>query len=925
MPTDDQLKEALDLISRGSVQSAYFFDSLQDPEWIRPLQDQGFFNSPPDPLTTTEGTMHLPWPESRYLKRMASKAPSAVAGAIEGFEATSNERVMIDICEIGVDLDLAAQLKIGKVMRHSLTEAEGHFFLVPEAMAGLAASISRNGDIDFARCFANDLLEFGGARRRSALDPDVATRIRGGDYERVIDLVVSEMSDADPLGIFNMFCGLLQRGLDQSKNERSSTDYSHYWREDIGEDHARGTERALHSLVSAIRDLALKAKRFSNVETFRAMVASLEERSWGIFRRLIYYVEAQPPLIDLDYCRGLVFNFQFQDEPFLVREQDLLVSSLFSSLSEADKTSYMEKISLGSGHPPSDDSDLDRRREDVWRRDRLSVLSGSLPADFETELGDLVNAYGPPQRSIFVRSGGGWSGPDSPLDEDQIARMSANEVVSFLHHWVPPDGPMSPSPEGVARMLTKTVERRPEEFDVVIPEVVGLDPTYVRAVVEGFEKALSDKRPFEWSSVLSLMERALREPDATKPASQRELEDRDPDWGWTRKSSASLMQKAFESQVQIVDDPERTWKLLEALSWESEPTPDYEARFGGDNMDPLTLSLNTTRGQAMHAVLAAAMWSKRNENSHIQELSLENLAKHLDPDREPSQAFRGVLGSWLAPLQNQFPDWFERHLEDILPEAKQYEHLRSATWNTFLAWSRPNPSLWNSLRGEYRKSIAQLPSSRETEDGLRKPVGKALAEHLASYLWWGLIDLERDPEIREFFRDAIADDATDLIQVLGSSLEADENKPVDSAVLGMVSDLWARIPTWISARDEGDRTKILSSFGELYVVDALSGRLGDNELLSITRAGVVAGPEHLMLPAVAERVWISPEAPLRFVAAFVDKPPTLWSVDSYERELQMVIEGGIEAGGSFRDQAELIVNLLVAKGHTNFRRHVGLP
>ncbi|MCB0859167.1 MAG: hypothetical protein KDB54_00750 [Solirubrobacterales bacterium] len=925
MPTDEEVDEALDLISRGSVQSAYFFDSLQDPDWIEPLRAAGFFDLPPDPVTTVEGTLHLPWPESRYLKRMASRAPNEVARAIEGFEATPNERVMIDVCEIGVELDLESQRRIGKVMRKSLTHAEGHFLLVPEAMAGLAVSISRNGDTDFARCFAHDLLDLGEAQERSGLDPVVETRIREGDYERVINLVVSELSEADPVGIFKMLCDLLERGLEKIKREGVHRDYSHYWREDIGEDHSRGTERALHSLISAIRDLALKVKSTSNVEMFRVFENNLGNRSGVIFRRLVLYIEAKPPLIDLDYCRDLLFGFQFEQEPFLVREQDLLASSVYPLLSEADKAEYLEKISLGSGSPPSGDEDLDRRRAEVWRRDRLSVLSGNLPAVIEAELDSLVAAYGAPQKSIFIRSGGAWSGPESPLDEDQIARMSATDVVEFLTSWIPPEGLMRPTPEGIARVLTKTVEKRPNDFGEVVREIKGLDPTYVRAVLEGFEKALEAGLPIDWKSVLELMETALANPNTSTSPHQRELEDRDPDWDWTRKSSASLLQKAFESEVQIIVDPRRTWKVLDALSWDPDPTPEYEAQFGGDNMDPLTLSLNTTRGRAMHAVLAAAMWAKRNEEVEVSELALANLTKHLDPGKDPSETTRGVFGSWLVALQSQYPTWFETNLEQILPEEERNKQLRSAVWNTFLAWNHPNPGLWDTLRAEYRKAIAQLSGSGQKGDGLRRSIGESLAEHLASFMWWGLVDCEHDPELREFFAQAPIEDAIHLIHVLGTSLEADENQPVDSDVLTRVVDLWVRMPDWVSRRTEKDQEKLLGSFGELYVVDALFDSLGDDELLRLTNAGVVAGPEHLMLPAVAERVWRSPEIPLRFVAAYVRNPPTLWSVDSYERELQMVIEAGIEAGGPFRDESELIVNLLVSKGHTSFRRHIDLP
>ena len=249
----------------------------------------------------------------------------------------------------------------------------------------------------------------------------------------------------------------------------------------------------------------------------------------------------------------------------------------------------------------------------------------------EIQLGSLVHAV----LADYLRSIQGSPKLCLTSEEDLVARLpqvshdlrergelainfSATDVVEFLTSWIPPEGLMRPTPEGIARVLTKTVEKRPNDFGEVVREIKGLDPTYVRAVLEGFEKALEAGLPIDWKSVLELMETALANPNTSTSPHQRELEDRDPDWDWTRKSSASLLQKAFESEVQIIVDPRRTWKVLDALSWDPDPTPEYEAQFGGDNMDPLTLSLNTTRGRAMHAVLAAAMWAKRNDR-HVPE------------------------------------------------------------------------------------------------------------------------------------------------------------------------------------------------------------------------------------------------------------------------------------------------------------------
>ena len=57
----------------GAVQYRHLLDQLQNPRWMEPLRERGFFAKPPEPiLDYTRGTIGSPpWPESGYLARAA--------------------------------------------------------------------------------------------------------------------------------------------------------------------------------------------------------------------------------------------------------------------------------------------------------------------------------------------------------------------------------------------------------------------------------------------------------------------------------------------------------------------------------------------------------------------------------------------------------------------------------------------------------------------------------------------------------------------------------------------------------------------------------------------------------------------------------------------------------------------------------------
>lgn len=45
-PTPEQVNRAISLL--GQVQNVrYFFDKLENPEWIQPLYKKGYFSNPP--------------------------------------------------------------------------------------------------------------------------------------------------------------------------------------------------------------------------------------------------------------------------------------------------------------------------------------------------------------------------------------------------------------------------------------------------------------------------------------------------------------------------------------------------------------------------------------------------------------------------------------------------------------------------------------------------------------------------------------------------------------------------------------------------------------------------------------------------------------------------------------------------------------
>ena len=146
------------------------------------------------------------------------------------------------------------------------------------------------------------------------------------------------------------------------------------------------------------------------------------------------------------------------------------------------------------------------------------------------------------------------------------------------------------------------VAERAGDFAVVADRVEALDPTYVRSFLSGLEAAVKAGTSVPWDQPLRLIASVLEHPFDHHEETPNL--DRDPGWRWARGQAASLLEQGVADRDNRIPFQLRqtVWSVLELLTRDPNPSPEYEAANGYANMDPFTVSLNVNRGKAMHAV-----------------------------------------------------------------------------------------------------------------------------------------------------------------------------------------------------------------------------------------------------------------------------------------------------------------------------------
>lgn len=742
----------------------YFFNNLKDPEWLNLLIRAGKFRNIPEPmLDSKRGTTVYPlWPESRYLARMAASEPNTVLEVILQLPTTKNIRIHEDIIDAALTMpaNLAAKL-VSKAIIWLESPSQS---LLPEKLGELVSHLAQGGQEDEALHLTRSLLAI-------APDPIMPSEPKAHFddwyYEQILKKQIPDLVATAKEGTLGLLSDLLSDAIRFSrrhKEDEGPEDYSYVWRPAI-EDHNQNHPYGLKDLlVSAVRDAAE-----AMVETKGKVILEIIERKpFKIFQRIGFHLRRKWPNLDPEGTASMVSDPNVFDDIHLHHELYHLLHEQFNNLPLKIQQAYLSMIDKGidaeqrldfqereSGHRPSQQEG--ERYERRWQYTKLWPIQAFLDPEWQQRFNVLKKEFGELDHPDFhVYSSTVWVGPTSPKGIQELRSMKMDELITFLKTWKPSRDVMSPSPQGIGRELTNLIASDPIHFAGEANRFEGLDPTYVHALFSGFRTAKRGVN-FPWMPVLDLCRWVLDQPmDNTEH--KVEDTDSDPDWIWTRRAIANLLSDALElGEAEIsFDYRAAVWDVLRPLTNDPDPTPEHEERYGGSNMDPATLSINTVRGEAMHAVIRYALWIRRHLEKTADGKNLisygfdempevrEILDHHLDPSHDPALAIRAVYGQWFPWLVKLDPQWVAQNIANIFPLEESLQKLRDAAWETYITFCAPYDTVFDLLREEYIRAIDRIGTFSSKGQHIANP-DERLVEHLMTYYWRGKLNLDETP------------------------------------------------------------------------------------------------------------------------------------------------------------------------------------
>lgn len=942
MISEESVRRALAAIRRP-VDQDYFFSKLQSPDWIEPLRKAGLFARTESPIARADGNYYVPWAVSKYLVRMASRAPDAVTRVFEQMEIGENPWVHRDVFLAALAMPGRYAVRLARKEAGWISPQDRISILVASDLAKLTVKLAKEGEsdcaLDLMRLLFAPLPVPGG----SALAMhELNGRLGSQEAEHILEILLSGLAKSIPLEALKLFCELLYGSLSTSVTGTSNhpRDYSEIWRPAIEEhDQNRSPTSLCEILVSAVRDLAVK--HATNSLSRNTVVDLLESYGWNIFRRLAMHVlcMCEPQAIEkarvhlLD--RG---NF----ENFAVRhEYACLLRRYYSELRPDDQAELLGWVEAG----PSDTDDWKKQYksrmgtlpsdEDVqafgdrWRLERLHPFHHSLNGQWKHRYDSWRRHFGEPALAEFpVHVETRW-GDSSPLSLEEIASMDTTALVDYLRKWKSPADYDGPSTRGLASTLQRAVAADAFRFAKDARAFQDVASGFISSILDGLREAVRAGGKLDWAATLQLCAWVAQHP-LEMAVGDEGVEIAESNWEWTRAAVADLVQEGLQRQEEGIPWQQRNevWSIIDDLiGGLAPPSNEEEQRYA--NIDAFTASLNNLSGKAMHTLIRYVIWVARNlPRLNADELALRGgiaeipealplLEKHLDYSQDSRLAIRAVFGHFFPLLAAIDATWAHANRHLFFPPDENRRALWTAAWDAYIRFNGVYAAVFEALSTEYARAVERChdyPSEdREHADAL-----EGLGEHLMILVGRGAVAVT-DDLLGRFFE--VAPHALQLhtLNFVGRSLARESAPPPE--VLLRFCQLWDRLVQSARSSPRGSPTRLrLTAFGSWFASRKFDPAWALTQLEVAMQLSDRIDNAYEVIKALKDHDSQFPLEVLVALGQIIRLDTEGWGVSAAQNEIKKLIHFAITNGGKqVRDTAEMVVHDLGARGFFSYR------
>jgi hypothetical protein len=809
-----------------SEQQRYFFDRLENPEWIEPLRKAKFFDQLPTPVKEEKSTGYYLWPASRYLSRMARYKPDLVAEIMFRFPATDNPFVIQDILDAAASMPPDSAAKLADAVAR--TPLSGRLVGM-ERTGEIASNLAQGGQMEAALKVLRSILEVVPDPRPIKIGPsgheyrhEARTRIREFDYSNILRIYSATLTSSLGSRYLELLSKKLVVALSQErasdrKARRPVEDYSYIWRPHL--EYGAVHQEAKQLLISGVLQ---SAEFMASNGAWADAALVLQRPSSAIFERIQLYLLAKYPDLDLELAAQKLTNADLFHYFGLRQEFNQLARVVFPLLSREQQERFFALIDAGFNTTRMVERGLTTEQIEQmlrqWKLERFEPVRDHLPPERQQELLELEGEFGKARKyeNSVVRGGAVAPGGESPVSSEKLESMTIDELLELLKSWAPDSHtPFGPTEQGLGRELASIIRDHPERYWERLDDFKTLQPTYVRAMLQGFREAVRNNITLAWQPLLDLAEWICEQPsEKVTEVDEGQWHPPDSDWHPSRFAIIEILEDGLKKDLLPFAERTKIWKIIEILAEDESNCLDYRESSSLEK-DVWSYSLNTLRPRAVRVAFNYIEWLHTHlkaEGSSVQAAPeiAQFLDRHLDVDAERCLAVRLIYGEKLPFLKMVDPTWVPNAITRIFPDDPALQPLRDVAWSAYLAANPAYTDLFFLLEPLYRNAIRVEDEARQqgTSHLMDRP-SSLLGQHLIQMYWWDKVDLSEGSVLSDFLNNTTSTALRSTVTYVGRSLAEAQDAVAEDAI-ARLQLLWDYI---LASENAQNSSEVFANFG----------------------------------------------------------------------------------------------------------------
>lgn len=794
-PTDEMIEKVLASVKKETDRQ-YFFSRLNNPLWVKPLRDRGYFNAPPGLKQLPDGYVQYPhWPELGYLLAITKEVPDQIVEIILSLPKTDNPRVYDDILAIAIKLQgKQSALLLPKLIEY--IELDNPFLAhrYPE----LLKHWTEQGNIYEALEITKLLVPFREdpkmrdkqqLRKKkpetsgTLLEP--SPRFLQWDYQQILEEGVRLLAEREPYQVSRILidavASMINLGMHQEYIDKGNDqDYSEIWCRRLDKpdrDYQDVRETLVQTLTYACEQVYDKSQKF-----IKKLDQSLREHRWKIFKRMRQHLYALHPnkttlpwireqILDHDDYQKWEHHYEFQ---LMIRkaiehfghallsedEQKEILDAILSGPSNKDFREWM-------GDSYSEEAFQQRQRyfHRMQLRPFYSLLEGDLRRYFnKLEEASTAEAVTDDSYAPFDGGTGGIVSYRSPKSAQDIENLTDEELLTYINDWNEEHRDkdnwlIEVNISALAGVFQSQFKEK------IVPDTERLTfwfanreriarPIYVAVMLKAMLEIVKGKNFERLETWIEFCAWVLSHQSATKTEGEPDPRDESreyPDWGSSHRAVVDFIDACVNIKT---DTPISARDGLNDLLQIACSQPDWRLDNNRpellNSFDPISEAINNTRSRALETLVHYGLWIRRQLPEDKLPEVIEILTKRLANDAEipltlPEQALLGMHFGNLCTLNR---DWTTKQREILFPQDN--EAVWRATFGSYISFNRPARLMFEILQDEFKFAIENLNIlAKENSDG--KDLINRLGQHLFTYYLWEFYSLTGDESLLKLF------------------------------------------------------------------------------------------------------------------------------------------------------------------------------